>query len=242
MWLVLCHPDDHAALWAYTALKARGLAPLRLVCPQALACATHVVHRIDAHGARFELSLADGSTLASKQIRGVLNRMSSLPVAHLGPADDVDSRYAAEELSALALSWLSCISPVMVNRPSPRGLPGAWRPAAQWAVLAAQAGLAVSAVPLYSPGLHPRPLAPARVVVVAAGTAYGAPAPEAVMRACVQLADAAELDLLSVGFHVEPDGTWRFAHADPLPDLRLGGQALIGRLHDHLLNLPWSPS
>jgi hypothetical protein len=242
MWLVLCQPDDHAALWAYAGLKARGLAPLHLVCPQALACATRIVHRIDESGARFELSLADGVRLTSGDVHGVLNRMSHLPTAHLGPVESDDSRYAAAELAALTLSWLACISPVTVNRPSARGLPGAWRPAAQWAALASAAGLPVSAVPLFSPGIHPRPAVPNQSVIVVASTVHGAAAPDAIARSCTRLAEAAGLDLLGIGFHVDATGTWRFAYADPMPDLRLGGEALVDRLHDHLLTLRGAPS
>ena len=239
MWLVLCEPSDGAALWAYAGLRDRGLSPLELISPQALVCSTRSVHRIGEHGASFEIGLPDGRRLSSGDIKGVLNRWSNVPTNHLIGASESETRYAAEELNALVLSWLACIGRVAINRPSPRGLPGAWRSGSEWAMLAARAGFPVAALRLSS---HHAPVvqAPAietRSLIVLGGRIFGAELPPHVAQACARLAQLADTDLLGIELHIDTAHRMYFGAATPWPDLRIGGRGLIDHLH-HCLTSP----
>src|SRR5262245_22522025 len=121
MRLVLCEADDAAALWAFAGLRARGLDGLALVSPQALVCPLRSVRRVGADGADFEIAVADGRVLDSREVRGALNRVSVVPIDHLGGAG-ADARYAAEETRSLVLSWLAALGSTALNRATPRGL------------------------------------------------------------------------------------------------------------------------
>ncbi len=269
MWLVLCDPADRAALWAYAGLRERGLAPLELLSPQALVGSPRTVHRIDRYGARFEIRLPDGRLLASDDIDGVLNRAVGVAVGPppsdmpsdipsdipSDPPSDTpaatkddrgDAGYVQEELNALLLSLLTCVAPVSVNRPTASGLYGAWRSPAEWTVLAARAGLAVSPIRLSDrpgpdcPGPD-RPTAVAGRVLVFGGHVFGAPVGEDA-QAYARLARLAGTELLGIDVHPDGDHRTVFGGADPLPDLRVGGEAFLDRLLDHLTALSPSPS
>ncbi|MFE4305289.1 hypothetical protein ACFRR6_04435 [Streptomyces sp. NPDC056891] len=243
MWLVLCEPEDKAAMWAYTSLKERGLAPIELVAPRSLTRSERSAHRVEKDGASFEIGLPDGRALASGDIDGVLNRLAYAPVEHLVFTSRADTLYAMEEMSALVLSWLECIAPITVNRPSARGLSGAWRSAAEWTVLAARAGLPVAPLPLSSSlpaGPHGDATATttARTVVVLGERVFGAEPVRALVPACRRLAKLAGTDLLGIDLETDARDAARFAAATTLPDLRIGGDALVDRLHEHLTHLP----
>ncbi|MDC2959275.1 hypothetical protein PO587_33065 [Streptomyces gilvifuscus] len=236
MWLVLCDDGDEAARWAYEGLRERGLAPLEFVLGRHLVHAPRSAHRVETGGADFEVALPDGRTLVSGAVEGVLNRLDWAPVGDIFFATAADTLYAREELSALVLSWLESIVPVMVNRPSPYGLSGAWRSAAEWAVLAARAGLPVAPVRLGEDGVTG---ADTDVVVLGEqvfGDAGGAAGPLA--PACVRLARAAGAELLGVNVRAGGGAGPRFAGASVLPDLRIGGDTLLDALHRRLTGRP----
>ncbi|MCQ6556830.1 hypothetical protein NPS70_27115 [Streptomyces sp. C10-9-1] len=265
MWLVLCGPEDRSALWAYEGLRERGLAPIDVVEPETLTRSARSAHRVDEDRASFEIALPDGRTLASGDIDGLLNRLTWAPVDHLVFASRADTCYAMEEMSALVLSWLRCVAPVAVNRPSPRGLSGAWRSPAEWTVLASAAGLPVSPLSLSSRVLaeaHPygrdeaegdaSSTATAHTVVVLGDHVFGGDPVRALAPACRRLARLADAELLGIDLdlgdrvdQVDVDrlggvdrGDVRFLRATPMPDLRVGGDALLDSLHEHLTRLP----
>jgi hypothetical protein len=232
MWLVLCDPGDAAALWAYAGLKRRGLSALELVSPQSLVCSLRSVHRVGRADARFEISLADGRTLDSRALRGVLNRLSGIPVEHLVAAPAAEARYAIEETNALVLSMLECIAPITLNRASPRGLGGAWRPAMEWSALAGRAGLPAPVLKLTSAHrqVAPRPAREGARIIVLDGEVFGAALPADLTQACVRLAELSETALLGIEFRRDHSGSLWFSDATALPDLRVGGSGLLDRL------------
>lgn len=234
MWLVLCHAADTAALWAYEGLRLRGLAPLELISAEALAYGARWEHRLGAAGLILDVTLADGRTIRSGCVRGALNRLSTVPNAHLQFAQLADRDYALQELSAFFLSAISALPGPVVNRPTPQGLAGAWRPPSEWAWLAARAGLPVARYEeSSSSSLEPSlvvPTTPTRTIVVVNDQPCGPPAPPPILAGCRALARLAEVDLLGVEFVAEASRAWTFAGATPLPDLRLGGAALLDAL------------
>jgi hypothetical protein len=165
------------------------------------------------------MAVIDGRKVAPGEITGVvtcLPHVSELELLHIVPSDRA---YVAAEMSAFLLSWLSALSCPVVNRPSPTCLCGPyWRPE-QWASVAAQVGMRVQPV-------HRRvaladgsgPAVPDGVTVTVVGGRCLGHADTTVMAAARRLAQAADVDLLTL--HVGsagPDAT--FLGASPWPDL-----------------------
>ena len=232
MWLVICDPNDSAALWAYAGLRERGLSPLVLITPHELACSTWSEHRIGCNEVTFEIAVPGGQKLVSSDIRGVLNRLSELPVEHLVFSSEEETRYVIQEWNALILSWMTCIGAVSINKASPRGLAGAWRSPAERNALAARARLPVAPLTLSS-GYEAELTHPSeaeRAVMVLGGRVFGDEVQPRIAEACVQLAALAETTLLGIYFSFEQGGLL-FRTADPLPDLRIGGLDFFDHLH-----------
>lgn len=252
MFIVLCASNDHAALWAWEGLKLRGLEPIELVTSEALAFARGWEHRVGASGAHVKIALQDagaptqinaGRVLCGSRIRGVLNRLSwpsSSLISHAAPSD---REYSSCEIQAFYLSWLNSLSGVIVNRPNPGGLSGAWRHASEWAVRANRAGLSVppyrqsardSADRGYGP-LTPEAAVPESLIVLR-DRVFGANVPASVEAACLRLARGENLEMLGVDLYRNPRGEWMFGHANPSPHLQLGGEPLLDRLAELFLN------
>lgn len=242
MWLVLCHPGDQAALWAYHLLKRRGLMPIELVSADALAYSGRIVHRLGTEGVDGALTLQDGREIALPSIRGALNRISAIPARHLERASPSDHAYAVEECRALWLSFLHALPGRVLNRPTARGLMGCAPCGAEWAALAARAGLPVEAF-VQTSWADPGPASghgfptghDLRQVIVVAGALCGSSIPEALADACRRLAALAGSELLGITLGRGAAGAWLFLAATPLPDLRQGGASLIAALHTALL-------
>jgi hypothetical protein len=226
MWLVLCDRTDHAALWAYRGLAARGLEPLELVTADALAYALRWEHRVGAAGASVQVELADGRRIDGRRVRGVLNRLVAVPDGQLSLAREEDRDYARQELYAFFLSWLACLPGRVVNRPVPQGLCGAWRHRSEWLALAAAAGL--ETVPFRMDGDAPTDgfVAATRVVPVVDGEALGEGLPASFRAGCARLAELAGAVVLGV----ELASGGLVSGATPLPELRLGGERALDLL------------
>ena len=239
MWLVLSTITDPSAEWVTEGLRARGLTPLEWVNDEALAAAPRWEHRLGAAGTNIEIVLADGLHLRNHLIRGVLNRLVSVPIAALQPARSVDRDYAVQEFSAFFLSWLHALPSPLINRPVPLGLCGAWRHISEWVWLAAQAGLPTSPYRQGSDDVRDEcgeqgrlvpPETPVQKVIVIGKEIVGAPFPAMLQEGCRRLARLAGVELLGIDFTMDATGSWNFAGATPWPDLRLGGEALLDAL------------
>jgi hypothetical protein len=121
-------------------LRRRGFTPVELVTTESLAFASAWEHRVGLDGAHFKVALQDNRILCSSRSRGVLNRLSAPSLALVAHAAPTEREYAGCELQAFYLSWLNSLSGVVINRPSPLGLAGAWRHTSEWAVRASRAG------------------------------------------------------------------------------------------------------
>src|SRR5262249_19150402 len=86
-----------------------------------------------------EITLADGRVLKNSAVRGVLNRLTHIPLDHL--AGNADFDYATQEYAAFFMSWLASFQTPALNPPCAQGLPGAWLHISEWVWLAARAGL-----------------------------------------------------------------------------------------------------
>jgi hypothetical protein len=232
MWLIACHPGDEAALWVARGLSSRGLDPVEVISAESLAYSTAIEHRLGVGPPSVRIEVADGRTVASDRVRGMLNRIAHPPMGHLAVSREEEREYAMQEVSALFLSWLTAMPAPVLNRPAPFALSGPSFDLLQWHALAARAGLSVP--PLRVPhGGNGRATAwtiPDCNVVVACGAVFGAPLPDPASAACLRLAELSGADILGIEMTRGEEGEWSFVGAHPMPDLRIGGEALV----DHL--------
>ncbi|WP_116996608.1 hypothetical protein [Desertimonas flava] len=240
-WLVIAPEADEAARWAAAGLVGLGLEPLQVVVDVDLVGARWT-HRIDDDGVTTLLELVDGRTIDSAELRGTLNRLSFLSPAIVEPLVSDDRLYGLQEMSALVMSWLASLPGAVVNPPDPRGLGGAWRSPAEWASLAAEAGVPCAPVYVDSDADHVTrdggwlpagPHAPLLEDVIVVGDAVFCrddldPEEVAAFR---RLARLSGCPLLGVAF---ADGTHAVDGVTPLPDLRAGGDETVAALADTL--------
>lgn len=229
MWMVLCDSDDLSALWAAQGLKSRGLQPLEIITPEMLVYNRQFLHHLTTFQRISQIVLADGRVINSGAICGTLNRLQFLPLAHLKGVTATDRLYAEQELYALFLSWLNCLPDPVLNRPTAQGLSGAWRHQSEWIWMASQAGLATM---LYCQGdkdTAPLPQFPSvkHTITVVNDTCFGSVVPPTVASGSVRLGELSQTSLLGIDFQITSDGNWIFLNAQPLPDLRLGGEDLL---------------
>lgn len=227
MWLVLCAADDRSARWAARGLRARGLTPFIIVTAEQLARGRRWVHRLGAVGVAAAVTLPDGRRLDATTIRGVFNRLAAVPFGRYQPVHPADRAYVAEERAAFVLSWLHALPAPVLNRPTPGGLAGRWRPASEWTWLATRAGLPVADYRHDERTASRPPALPngATRVIVITGEVVGAALAPPLHAACRRLAGLADTAVLGIDFAAESGGALTFAGATPLPDLRLGGLA-----------------
>jgi hypothetical protein len=238
-WLIVCSSDDMSALWTYEGLKRRGVRPVELVTADMLAYSLESEHRLTPDAVEVSISLADGRRVSSSHAAGVLNRLTSIPLAHMRQAEPRDQDYAVQELNAYFLSWLHSLPCPVLNRPTPQGLAGRWRHASEWVWLAIQAGLPSPSYrqtsrdqideTITERGLLP-PGTPTTTVLVVNGQVVGAAVPPGIASGCGRLAALCGTPLLGVDLADGAAGPWTFAGATPLPDLRRGGDALLDAL------------
>ena len=71
---------------------------------------------------------------------------------------------------------------------------------------------------------------PVQTVFVVADQVVGTTLPHHIRQGCRRLAELSHTALLGVEFTTSSAGPWTFAGATPMPDLRLGGEALLDAL------------
>ena len=227
MLLILCSPADRPALWAACGFQRRGLA-IEVMSGEALVLAPAWEHRIGTDGATAStIRLHDGRVIEHSAIDGVLNRLGAVPAPSIG-ANEPDAAYIQQERAALLLSWLASLRNV-VNSPTPWGLAGPWHSPAHSTWIASAAGLTVSTLPL-SQASRSRPARlPRASIIVFDGKVFGMRAPALPLEACVAYARLAHTRLVGLEF-VHTRGQWVFETATPMPDLAVGGAALLTAL------------
>ncbi len=179
------------------------------------------------------IRLADGRRIGGGAPVPILNRLAFLPSAWVGRIGGPDRDYGLQEMYALYLSWLHAMPGVVINRPSPAGLCGAWRHPSRWALLAGQAGLPVRAY-RSSHGDAPEiagaaVTAPPLTAFIIGDRVVAPGLPGALVAPCRELARRSGSALIGVDFATGDRG-WEFAGASAMPDLTLGGNALIEAL------------
>ena len=126
MILIIAEPVDAAALWLRPRLAARLASTVSIVTPMQLVCSRRILHRLSTGGASSRFVLANGQTIEGAALVGVVNRLGTLPTAHLASAPPRERIYARDELYAFILGWLSSLECPAINRPEPNFLGGPW--------------------------------------------------------------------------------------------------------------------
>ncbi len=252
-WLVLASEFDDCARWVADGLATIGNEPVQFVTDSDLAGATwshhigngHIGngHVGNGHGSvATRVDLADGRTIDSADIRATFNRLTWVPPVLVEPLVADDRQYGLQELSALVISWLASLPAPTINPPDTRGLSGAWRSAAEWAVLAGEAGLATAPV-VFDSAAEPAggngwyamgPYGPfVEDVIVVGGAVFSeADLPPSAVDAYRRLAASSSTPVLGVAF--AGDGSGAVAGITPLPDLRAGSDAAIDAVAEAL--------
>jgi hypothetical protein len=195
--LILAHAGDAAA----HRLAARWGDGAMLLTPGQLHTRSWAL-RLDAGGAargtvRYP---GDGGRL---QIEAVVCRLGGISTAELGRVRPEDREYAAAELTAFLLAWLTACPCPVLNPPGTGSLNGPGWQTEHWLRAAAQAGLPVCKTHrLVTPGTAtatppPVPRPPAAEVIVVAGQCLG-PVSAANQQKLRNLSDVAGTPLLRV--------------------------------------------
>jgi hypothetical protein len=232
--LVLAESSDAAAAWVAAGLQRRGFHPVELVTADQLGSAVRWEHRLGDGPPLVRITLADGRQICSAEVRGTVSRLFQVPPAAVARLEPDDRAYGQGELFALYTSWLHALPGNILGAPEPLGLCGRWRPATEWAALAARAGLTVAPVQIgdASPAPEPGPMPPRPdTAIVVAGRVVGRPLPDDVRACCSRLAALAGTELLGIALD-RGNGTWRFAGATAWPDLLAGGEPLLDAVAD----------
>lgn len=236
MRVILCHPDDRAALWLARTLRGHAT-DVTVVSVEELVFSRSIVHRMTSRGDAGSVRLADGRTLRPESIAGLVNRVRYLPTQHFAHADAGERAYATAELSAFLLAWLNGINGRVLNPPRPFALGGGVMYPAAVTHAAATAGLPTGAWREGTAGestAAPRPPI-THALTVLDSRVYGPVLPRQIQDGCVRLSVLLGVPLLQVLLHHAPGSGWRFLDATPLVDFQAGGPSLARDLARALL-------
>ena len=174
---------------------------------------------------RPELATAaiDGRVLRAEQIAAVWCRLTSIGPQDLTHLHADDREFAAGEMHAFLRAWLSQLGERVCNQPDSTSLAGpAWLPM-RWRWLAARSGIptvaAASAVEQKAQEAHEV------LTVLVAGHQVLGTRDARLARHALHLARAVRSTLLAMRFVQQ--GEWRFASADPNPQLDAAGAAAL---------------
>lgn len=239
MIVILCHPDDVAALWLDRMFHTLGVTGIEIVSVEQLVFSRRIVHRLVTAGDSGEIALADGRTLHPETIAGLINRVQYLPTRHFASAAPADRAYAMAELSAFMLAWLNSVAGRVINPPLPFALGGGTFPLPTVRHLASMAGLPAltwrsSTSPSGNDGNDRNHVTavdtPTHAVVVFDGRVFGPILPRPIQDGCRRLASLLGVPMLQVLFHQSHDNGWRFVHAHGAVDFRIGGRPLAAAI------------
>jgi hypothetical protein len=142
--LILAHAGDLTALRVRAMLGARYPEVfVQLAWLHDLTGAARLSHTVEQEGTTTVIRLRDGSDIDGETAATdvLFNRLRYVDVPGFWHASRGDREYAAAEMHALLLSWLTGVRCPVINAASPAGLGGAARHPLEWYLLASAEGL-----------------------------------------------------------------------------------------------------
>lgn len=167
-----------------------------------------------------DFAVVSGQIVAVSEIDGVLIRWPGVFAPELIQIAAHDRDYVANEMLAFLVSWFSSLTCPVINKPTPVNLTGpAWR-LEQWTYAAARLGIPVNPsrrrVSMDVIDIEPA-TKPAATVTVVGDRCFGSVEP-ALLEQSRQLAHAADVSLINVGFSGPEIGSV-LVGVDLVPDL-----------------------
>lgn len=229
MIVVLAEPGDSAAHWLGAELGRCQKMPVEVVTPARLAYSPTIVHRMSTGATDAEFDLGDGRWLRTREMRGMINRMTAVPHAQLAKAAPADRDYAVAELHAFFLGWLASLECPLVNPPAPECLAGPWHSeivALQWAC---QAGLGVTPRRIDADvgAITDPPGDRAMIHFVVDGQLVGPIVPAATRDALILFAHLWGARLVQIETHEAEEGQRLFTKATSVVNFPIGGAPLV---------------
>jgi hypothetical protein len=226
---ILAEPADLGALWLRSQLLRRLAPPVEIVTPARLVYSRSILHRLTSTESEARFELADGMTLRTPGLRGIVNRLTSLPTAHLAGAAAVERDYAAAELHAFLLGWLASLDCPLLNPPAPENLAGPSHSNLSTLHFAALSGLSCQPAIVAVGTPQPPPPAPVGTAVrhfVLDGQVIGPPLPSATRDSMILFARLWGARLVQIET-TRDRGRHEFIAASSVVDLQAGGEALV---------------
>ena len=140
MVCILLNNDDVSGLWLARCLQQLSAQTIKLISAEELMYAPSFTCGIHNGQTFFKINLQNGFEFTNKNSSTIINRIGYLPLQHLQQFKQEDSNYVQAELMATFVFLFSSFRNPVFNTASGRGLCGAERSAAEWAMLAGKAG------------------------------------------------------------------------------------------------------
>jgi hypothetical protein len=216
MPVVLAHCDDQVA---HALVERWATHNARLITPEDVSMVGWRYRPGAGHSARV---VVDGNVIDAQAITGVLVRLPQVFEQDVLHIVEEDRAYVAAEMTAFLRAWLVSLPCRVLNRPTAMSLNGPlWRHE-RWIHTAAQLGCSVMpayrATSITQPPLAVAETPSAQISVTIVGSNAIGDADPALVQQARRLAEAAEVELLSVAFD-GPDAQARFIGASLWPDM-----------------------
>jgi hypothetical protein len=142
MLVVLAYTHDVGARSLVQRWRADGEEAALLTCADMSRAGWRYVAGNPAAGR----AVIEGQVIATREIRALVTRIPAVGEAELGHVHEEDRRYAAAEMQAFLLAWLTSLECPVLNRPSPSNLGGPEWSVVHWVRRARRVGLAARPV------------------------------------------------------------------------------------------------
>ena len=163
-------------------------------------------------------AVVGGRVCPEGRLAGVITRLASVTPADLPHIEPADRVYVAQEMQAFLLAWLHRLPCPVLNRPTPTCLIGEWWSPQTWIHKACRLGIPVARREwsvvrgLRAKTIQPVTGEPSIASITIVGSQVIGRAVPRVVQYARRLAQAAELDLVTVRFS-SPDNDARFLDA-----------------------------
>lgn len=233
MWLILTEPYDDTGAWLAQGLRPYAPGPVIHLTTRDIAQGASTAHGLENGSAWFQVRLADGATIDSRTLRGVVNRVCALPPGLACRLRSPQRDCAERNFGLPLLHLLHHFDGPVLNRPTAHGISGDFRLDFEWAALASQVGLTrTPSRPVWSTAPASRAGPDVASLAVIAEHVVSLPAgavevPAHVVICCRRLAALSRTSLLGLDLTRSVEGSWHFLRANPRPNLIPGGDPLL---------------